>query len=158
MEATLTHTILARPLLFFFDLAETAESNTEMMPPPLCPSRRIVGQLLWGLQETTRFPAALGFRAVRMFAPAGLHPPLVYLCQHSAGGEKHPSWTGMVINSDLVFGRKPAVKTDWQLSHWRFYTVYNKVRVWKEECTRERVSFIWFGRVSAPVKGSFPTE
>lgn len=55
---------------------------------PLSVSWAVSGQSLCGLQETIFFfPAAVGFRALRMFAPPGLHPRAVYLCQHSAGGE-----------------------------------------------------------------------
>lgn len=68
---------------------------------------------MWPAGNIT-FPPVLGFRAVRMFAPPGLHPWVVYLCHHSAGGgycsrESPPT----------------AEKADRQLSRGGFYTAVN---------------------------------
>lgn len=67
---------------------EMTESYTlDMFPAPsLCPGLFLVSPSV-ACRKPFLFPAAVGFRALRMFAPPGLHPRAVYLCQHSAGGE-----------------------------------------------------------------------
>lgn len=72
-----------------------------------CPQHDTAGQPLCDPQEAILFLSALGFHAVRMFAPPGLHTWVVYLCQHSAGGEM-PVFNRLVIMPGPLFVRKPS--------------------------------------------------
>lgn len=58
------------------------------------------------LRKLFYFPL-LCFRSLRMFAQSGLRPWFVYLCQHSAGRRKHPSWTHWLSWLTYCLGRSP---------------------------------------------------
>lgn len=118
--------IKLQPGFFFLnissDLMRTTKSNTKVMPPPLCDLS--MGPLLspyLACRKQFYFPLLLVSVQWGCLLQPGLHPWVVYLCQHSAGGEKHPFSNRLVIMAhgwptvwEEAF-QLLAAKTDWQL-------------------------------------------